>query len=701
MASAVIPGLRELFTRHRALLFPVLIVASVMVIIAPLPPILMDLLLAANITIAVIILLTTIHVSRPLEFSVFPSILLGTTLARLVLNVASTRLILSRAGEAGTRAAGGVIEAFGQFVAGGNLVIGLIIFIILVAIQFLVITKGATRVSEVAARFALDGMPGKQMAIDADLNAQLITQEEAKRRREEVTQQADFYGAMDGSSKFVRGDSIAGIVITLVNIVGGLYVGVVDHGMDVGEAAKVFTTLTIGDGLVTQVPAFLISLAAGLIVTRTSAKSDLPSDVVTQLFRHPVAMYMASAFVTSLAFTGLPMLPLLALGTGCGLIGFSLQNSQKVQAAETRQEQVKQARAKPEPKPEDRLFVDPMELELGLALLGLADPNAGGDLMDRVTRVRNKIAQELGILLPKVRMRDNITLDRQSYQIKIRDVPVAWGMAYANGFLAIDTGATNGTIPGIDAIEPAFGRPARWIEESQKERAELMGFNVVEPSAVVITHLTEVVRDHSHELLTRQHVHQLLDNLKENSSKVVEELDGVLKTSHVHQVLASLLKERVPIRDLETILQTLGDYGDRTKNTVLLTENVRISLARTISQQYRDNNRVIHVVTVDPTLENVIMGGLDFNEISLNVTLSQQIRDAIVQAMVPELERLVAAGFPPVVLCDPRIRAGLKQITSHQLPKLAVISHSEITRDTDVEAHGQLSVAALQEAVSA
>lgn len=697
MASPVIPGLSELFTRYRALIFPVLIIASVLVIIAPLPTILMDLFLAANVTVAVVILLTTIHVGQPLEFSVFPAILLGTTLARLVLNVATTRLILSHAGDQGTRAAGGVIEAFGGFVASGNLVIGLIIFIILVAIQFLVITKGATRISEVAARFALDGMPGKQMTIDADLNAGIITPEEAKAKRQEVMQQADFYGAMDGASKFVRGDSIASIVITLVNIVGGLYVGVVDYGMGFGEAGKVFTTLTIGDGLVTQVPAFLISLAAGLLVTRTSQKSDLPTDVLGQLFRHPVAMFMAAGFIMSLAFTGLPALPMLCLAGTCGGIGLSLLKTQKAEAATKHRQEVQQAQAKPEPKPEDKLFVDPMELELGLSLLGLADPNQGGDLMDRITRVRNKIAQEMGIILPKVRMRDNITLDRNGYQIKIRDVPVAWGSAFQNAFLAIDTGATNGTIPGIDAIEPAFGRPAKWIEEAQKERAELMGYNVVEPSAVVITHLTEIVRDHSHELLTRQQVHELLDNLKQSTPKVVEDLDGILKTPHIHQVLAALLKERVPIRDLETILQTLGDYGDRTKNTVLLTENVRIALARSISKQYRDEQRVLHVVTVEASLENVIMGGLDFNDITLNVTLSQPIRDAIVKSLVPELERLVAQGHPPVVLCDPRIRAGLKMITNQHLPKLGVLSHSEVSRDTDVEAHGQLSVASMQE----
>ncbi len=699
MPSEQPTGVAGLFARYRSLIFPVLIVTSVLVIIAPLPPMLLDLLLASNITVAVVILLTTIYVSRPLDFSVFPAVLLGTTLARLVLNVASTRLILSRGASDGTAAAGGVIQGFGQFVSGENIVIGLIIFIILVAIQFLVITKGATRISEVAARFALDGMPGKQMAIDADLNAGLITQEQARLRREEVTHQADFYGAMDGASKFVRGDAIASIVITLINIVGGLYIGMVEDGMTFRSAANVFTTLTIGDGLVTQVPAFLISLAAGLIVTRTSTDSNLPRDVIGQLFRHPEAMGLASVFLFALSVTGLPTLPLMSLSAGCALIGLTLNRGRKVQAAAKQVRAEREREKPPEPKPEDNLTVDPLELELGVGLIRLADPSAGGDLLERVTRVRHKIAQELGIILPKVRIRDNIRLDQRQYQIKIRDVPVAWGEAYTDGLLAIDTGATSGVVPGIQTVEPAFGRPARWIEKAQKERAELAGYSVVEPSAVIITHLTEVVRDQSHELLTRQQVHQLIDNLKGTSAKVVEELiPGVLKVSQVHQVLNNLLRERVPIRDLETILETLGDYADRTRDLGFLTEYVRHALSRTICQQYRDRKRVLHVITLDPALEDILAAGFDYTERGLVIKLSPQVGERVVAGLADKLEALVAGGYSPVVVCsNPQVRPGLKHITSVSLPKLAVISLVEITRDTQVESMGQLGTEILDE----
>jgi flagellar biosynthesis protein FlhA len=704
-------GVRGFLTRHRGLIFPVLIVTSVLVIITPLPPLLMDLLLACNITIGVVILLTTIYVSRPLDFSVFPSILLATTLARLVLNVASTRLILTRAGTDGTQAAGGVIEAFGKFVAGGDIVVGLIIFIILVAIQFLVITKGATRTSEVAARFALDGMPGKQMAIDADLNAGLITQKEAKTRREEITQQADFYGAMDGASKFVRGDAIASIVITLINIMGGLYIGMVKNNMEFSRAIEVFTTLTIGDGLVTQIPAFLVSLAAGLIVTRTSSDSNLPSEVIGQLFHHPQALGVAAVFLLALSVTGLPTAPMLILSISCAIIGLNLRRTQKVEEVAQEQEEQQQSQTRPEPRPEDNLLVDPMELELGVGLIRLADPASGGDLLDRVTRVRHKIAQELGIILPKVRIRDNIRLEQRQYQIKIRDVPVAWGTAYPEGLLAIDTGATTGDVPGVATTEPAFGRPALWIEESQRERAELVGYSVVEPSAVVITHLTEVVRDHSDELLTRQQVHQLLDNLKEESPKLVEELiPDVMQTSQVHQVLNKLLRERVPIRDLETVLETLGDYADRTKssgdrgkqNLDLLTEYVRHSLARVICQQYRGKDRVLHVVTLDPVLEDILAGGFEYGEHGLVIKLSPQVSESMIHGLAVELEKMVATGHPPVVLCsNPQVRGGLKQITLTAIPKLAVLSLIEITRDTEVESVGQVAADVLEAAANA
>jgi flagellar biosynthesis protein FlhA len=657
----------------------------------------MDLLLSCNITISVVILLTTVYVSRPLDFSVFPSVLLGTTMARLVLNVASVRLILTRGAEDGTAAAGHVIQAFGEFVAGGQLFIGVTIFAILIAIQFLVITKGATRISEVAARFALDGMPGKQMAIDADLNAGLVTQEVARKRRAEVTEQADFYGSMDGASKFVRGDAIAGIVITLVNILAGFGIGVFKHGMTLSRAMEVYTTLTIGDGLVSQVPAFLISLAAGLIVTRTSTSSNLPNEIVSQMLRYPQALGLASVFLFAMAFSGLPTVPLLTMSGVCGVMAFTLSRGQKTAANQKKQEETQKTQKRPEPRPEDNLTVDPLELELGVGLIRLADPASGGDLLERVTRVRHRIAQELGIILPKVRIRDNIRLEQRQYQVKIRDVPIAWGEIYSDALLAIDTGATSGEVPGIATKEPAFGRPARWIEQSQKERAELLGYNVVEPSAVVITHLTEVVRMHSYELLTRQQVHQLLDNLKQTAPKAIEELiPDLLKIAQVHQVLNNLLREQVPIRDLETILETLGHYADKTKDLGILTEYVRHSLARTICQRLRDKNRVLHVVTIDPALEDVLAAGFDYSDRGLVIKLSPQVSEAVTRAIANELTPLVSLGRTPIVLCSPQVRAGLKQITSSALPKLAVVSLNEITRDTEVESSGQVSVDALE-----
>lgn len=691
-------GLRAFWSRNLSLIFPVLIMTSVLVIVAPLPPVLLDLLIAANITLGVVILLTTIHVNNPLEFSVFPAILLGTTLSRLVLNVASTRLILTGAAEHGTEAAGGVIQAFGEFVAGGSPAVGVIIFIILIAIQFLVITKGATRISEVAARFALDGMPGKQMAIDADLNAGLISSEDAQKRRAEIADAADFYGAMDGASKFVRGDAIASIVITLINIVGGLYIGMVQNGMTFNDAIMVFTTLTIGDGLVTQVPAFLISLAAGLIVTRTSADSNLPGDVVGQLFRHPVAMFLASCFLISLSFTGLPTAPLMTLGIGCGVIGLMLQQSAKEEVEQQQIQEQQLSEQRPEPKPEDNLHVDAMELELGVGLLRLADPASGGDLLDRVTRVRHKIAQELGIILPKVRIRDNIRLNKQQYQIKIRGVVVAKTTIFTDRLLAIDTGAVNGDVPGHETIEPAFDRPAKWIERIHRERAEMMGFSVVEPSAVVITHLTEVVREHSSELITRQQVHELIENLKQSSPTIVEELiPTLLRTAQVHQVLANLLKERVPVRDLETILEALSNFADRTKELGILTEYVRNRLAPVICQQYRDMNNVMHVVTLDPAVEDILAGGFEFGDNSVITKLSPQVTEAVTLGIADKLQALVVKGHSPVVLTtSPQVRAGLKQVTSSTIPKLAVISLSEITRDTNVETVGQVGADVLQ-----
>ena len=706
------------------LVFPVLLVLSVLVVIVPVPPVILDVLLAANITASVVILLTTVFVARPLDFSVFPSLLLVATLARLVLNVASTRLILTRAATHGTHAAGEVIESFARFVAQDQLVVGLILFSIVVVIQFVVVTKGATRLSEVAARFALDGMPGKQMAIDADLNSGHISADEARARRAEIAAQADFHAAMDGAGKFVRGDALAGILIILINIVGGLIVGIVQYRMAPMKAVEVFTMLTIGDGLVTLVPGFLIALAAALLATRSSSESNLSRDMIGQTLREPAALYLAAATVFALAFTGLPRLPLMILGVGCVLVGESLRKRKRLAEEDRSQNEaaaVQQRSAKPATRPEDQLLVEPIELELGFRLIRLANPEVGGDLMDRVTNLRHRIAQELGMILPKVKIRDSLRVKDRGYQIKLRGVTIASGEVRPDGLLAIDTGlvsqgertgrpltlalspqgrgegTSGGDLPGTEAHDPASQRPAKWIELSQADRAKELGYKIVEPANVVVAHLAEMVRSHADELLTRQQVHQLLDNLRQTSPKVVDELIPELLTpSQVHQILGNLLRERVPVRDLETILETLSDYADRTKDTAILTEYVRHALSRTICQPFRDAGGTLHAITLDPALEDVLAGGFEFSDHGPIIKLTPQITEGVAHELARQVKKLLRAGHAPVVVCGPKVRPVLRHIAAGPLPKLAVLSLNEIPRDTRLQSHGQVPLNAVK-----
>ncbi len=671
--------------RMQDLILPVAIIASVLVILVPLPPALMDVLLAGNITIAVIVLLTTIYVRSPLEFSIFPSLLLATTLARLVLNVATTRLILTRAATDGHAAAGGVITAFADFVAGdGKIVVGLIIFVIIVVIQFVVITKGATRISEVAARFALDGMPGKQMAIDADLNAGIIDEHEAQTRRQEITQQADFYGAMDGASKFVRGDAIAGIVITVINVVGGLIIGMAEHGMPLLEAGSLFTQLTIGDGLVSQVPAFLISLAAGLLVTRSTQKSNLPQEFISQLFSRPQAMAVAGAFLAVLVATDLPRTPLLVLCAACLGMARMLTKQENLQLA---QEEAAQAAPPPpaEERIEDYLTVDPMELEVGVGLIRLADPKRGGDLLERVQRVRQSVASEIGIIMPKVRIRDNMRLEPNQYRIKIADMPIAQDQIEPGHLLAIDSGMTTGQLEGLPTKDPAFGTDACWINPAHQEQAEILGFTVVEPGAVLATHLTEICRRHADEVLTRDATKHLIEQLKNTQPAVVDELiPSAMSLAEVQGVLQLLLREQVSIKQLALILETLGDYAGRTKDPVLLTEYVRHRLARQICTRFRDQDNKLHVVALDPAMEDRIRVGFEHNERGLFVRMSPQAIEATCQAISNELPKLTTAHQSPIILVSPQIRAAVKQITENHLPQLVVLSFNEVTRDTQI-----------------
>ncbi len=677
--------------RRRDLILPVAVIASVLVIMVPLPAALMDLLLATNVTLAIIVLLTTIYVKTPLEFSIFPSLLLTSTLGRLVLNVATTRLILTQAPTDRLDAAGGVVRSFGEFVAGDNIIVGLILFVIIVLIQFIVITKGATRISEVAARFALDGMPGRQMAIDADLNAGIIDEHEAQRRRQEITQQADFFGAMDGASKFVRGDAIAGIVITLVNVVGGLLIGMLQAGMTLSEAVSLFTKLTIGDGLVSQVPAFLISLAAALLVTRSSNESNLPVQFLHQLFSRPQALFVAGGFLSVLVFTQLPAIPLLTLGVGCTGLAVMLTR-QSTAEKRAKHEKAQAEQQKPETPIEQFMTVDPMEMEIGVGLIRLADPKRGGDLLDRIQRVRQNVAADIGIMMPKVRIRDNMRLDQNQYRVKVSDVQVAQGTVHPGMLLAIDSGLTTGQVPGLETTDPAFGTPARWIQPGVRDQAEMFGYTVVEPSSVLATHLTEVVRRHADEILTRDATRQLVDELKKHSPAVVEELiPAVMKLSEVQQILQNLLREGVPIRQLGAILETLGDYAPRTKDPTLLTEYARHRLARVLCGRYRDDEGRLHVITLDPALEDRVRAGVEHGEQGINIRLAPASVEALCQAISQEMEKLITTNRPPVLLVGPHIRAALKQMTIGRLPQLIILSYNEITRDTAIESLGVVS----------
>lgn len=683
------------FFKHRHAIVPIGIIACLVVILVPLPPFLLDVLLSANIAIAVVILLTTIYIEAPLEFNIFPAMLVATTLSRLVLNLATTRLILTRTGSEGIDAAGQVIQAFGEFVSGDSLEVGIVLFVIIFLINFIVITKGATRIGEVAARFALDGMPGRQMAIDADLSAGAIDEKEAQRRREEITRQADFYGAMDGASKFVRGDAIAGIAITLLNLIGGLYMGYMYAGMSLAQAANVYAKLTIGDGLVSQVPAFLISLAAALLTTRSTQKSEFSGEFLRQVFSRPQALIVSGVFLLMLTFTQLPTLPMISMGGSC--IGIALlmqrQKQQSDQAAQKKSAEAEATKKAPaEKKVEDYLEVDPLRLELGAKLIALADPNRGGDLMKRISTVRATLASEMGILLPMVRIKDRMSLPEYSYELEMSGNRIAGGSLRPDRLLAIDTGLTTGQIQGEETIDPAFGKKAYWIDPRNRQQAEIYGYQVVESGAVLATHVQETARKHADELLTREVTKQLVDQLKKNSATIVDELvPGVMKLSDVQQVLQNLLREDIPIRQLGLIFETLGDYAHRIKDTGWLTEYVRHRLARTISQRYRDQTGVLRVVTLDPAMEDRIAAGTEQTDRGIFIRMSP---DAIAKtrARIAEfVKRLDQISKPRCVLVSPKIRIALRQITQETMPDLRILSYNEISRDTTVESVAMVS----------
>ena len=674
------------------LVLPILLSASIVIIFVPVPITIIDILLSLNITLGVIILLTTLFVTKPLEFSIFPSVLLATTMFRLVLSIATTRLILSHAHTHGELAAGHVVQNFSNFVTSGNIVVGLIIFIIIFIIQFIVITKGATRVSEVAARFTLDAMPGRQMAIDAELNAGSIDEKEAKRRRDEITQGADFFGAMDGAAKFVRGDAIAGIIITIINIVAGLFIGMIMNGMTFQDAAYIFTKLTIGDGLVTQVPALLISIATGLLVTRSSQSSNLPEQFVGQLLSKPIVLILTTVFLMILMLTELPKIPLgMIAASSIGLALITMRKGklpQDTEAEESQAAEQQQAQQQAEDTPESHLRVEPMELELGLELIKLADPSKGGDLLDRIHRLRKEVATEIGIILPRVRIRDSLDLPELYYQFKIAGQPIANWLVYPDLFMALDSGAITGKVEGLETIEPAYGTPALWIEESVKETAQINGYMVVEPNAVIATHLLEVVRKHADEILTRDATQKLLDGLREESPAVVAEVEKVLSLAQVQQVLQLLLREQIPIKQLSTILEVLGDHAGQTQDPIYLTTFVRQKLARTICTRYRDTENVLNVVLMDPALEDQIRAGFEHGPNGLFSRLTPGVTERLCQKIKEEADKLTEQNYPAVLVVNPQIRAFLKYITMATIPGLIVLSQAEITVDTKVVSFG-------------
>lgn len=670
----------------------ILVLVIVLMIILPVPKPLLDLFLALNISLAMLVLLISMFITEPLQFSVFPTILLITTLFRLALNISTTRYILIE-GDAGS-----IIRTFGDFVIQGQAVVGIIIFAIIVLVQFLVITKGSERVSEVAARFTLDAMPGKQMAIDADLNAGLISDVEAKERRLKVQRESDFYGAMDGASKFVKGDAIAGIIITVINILAGFLIGSFMNGMDIMEALNKYTLLTVGDGLVSQIPALMISTGTGIVVTRAASDSSMGSDVLSQLFREPKVLYLLGSVLTLLGVvTPLPIGPFSILGITFIVLGF-LVNRERLPLGETGGEEEGEAEvadAEEMRKPENiipLLSVDPIELEFGYGIIPLADPNQGGDLFDRLVMIRRQIAMELGVVVPVIRLRDNIQLESSAYMIKVKGNEVSNGNIVFDHYMAMNPGVVEGEIDGIDTIEPAFGLPAKWIKADDREKAEVFGYTVVDPSSVISTHLTEIIKRHTHELLNREEVKSLVENVRENNSAVVEELiPSLMSIGDLQKVLCNLLREGVSVRDLASILETLADYATTTKDVNILTEYVRQGLSRTISGMYFPEGYA-RVVTLSQDVENMLMEAIGQNDVGSYLNIDPAITQAIINSTAQVLQELVAVGEQPIVVTAPIVRFYFKKMSEQFVPDLIVLSYNEIEASVEVQSAGMVTL---------
>ncbi|WP_110112815.1 flagellar biosynthesis protein FlhA [Bacillus sp. CGMCC 1.16541] len=667
------------------------VVLIIVMLVIPLPSWLLSLLIMLNISLALLVLLVSMNMKEPLELSVFPSLLLILTLYRLGLNVSTTRSILGD-GEAGT-----VVETFGSFVIGGNPLVGFVVFVILVIIQFLVITKGAERVSEVAARFTLDAMPGKQMSIDADLNAGMISEHQAIERREKIQREADFYGAMDGASKFVKGDAIAGIVITLINILFGIIIGMMQMGMSIGEASQTFTLLTVGDGLVSQIPALMISTATGIIVTRAASTGNLSQDITKQLLAFPAMLYVTAVTIAVLGLVT-PMNDIITMPIAL-LLGFGgyflsrVQTDQEKKEADLPEEEVQVDDMKSPESVVNLLSVDPIEFEFGYGLIPLADTSQGGDLLDRIVMIRRQLALELGLVIPVVRIRDNIQLQPNEYRLKIKGNEMAKGEVLLDHYLAISPGVEDESIEGIDTMEPAFGMPAKWINDTMKEQAEMFGYTVVDPPSVVSTHITEIIKVHAHELLGRQETKQLIDHLKESYPILVEEVTpSALQVGEVQRVLSKLLKERVSIRNLPIIFEVLADYGKMTSDTDLLAEYVRQGLARQITNQYAIEGDSLKVITLSGRVEKVLAEGVQQTEHGNYMSLDPAISQAIVENIAEQVERSSIQEQKPILLCSPAVRMYVRQLIERYLPHVPVLSYNELEANVEVQSVGLVNI---------
>jgi flagellar biosynthesis protein FlhA len=666
------------------------LVGILLVMVIPLPRFIIDLMISCAIAMSLVLLLTSVYATKALDFSVFPSLLLITTLFRLSLAVATTRVILLHGAEEGTSAAGDVIRSFGEFVVGGNYAVGIVIFIILIIINFIVITKGAGRVAEVAARFTLDAMPGKQMSIDADLNAGVINEEAARLRRSEIAREADFYGAMDGASKFVRGDATAGIMIVFVNIVGGIIIGTLQKGMDIGTAAQTFTLLTIGDGLVSQIPALIISTAAGIIVTRTATSTNYSQEFSKQLLMKPKALMAAGGVMIFMAIVpGLPFIPFMILGGFLATLGYQLQKKED-NVAKKKQDVADKEKLKPAPeKLENLLPVDLLELEVGYGLINIVDADQNGDLLERISNIRKQFALDLGIIVPSLRIRDNLELKPGDYQVLLKGVQIGSGSLMVGNLLAMDPGNVVEPIAGIPTKEPAFGLDAIWITTRQKDEATYAGYTVVDLSTVIATHVTELIRQNAHELLGRQELQQLIDSVKQIAPKVVEDLiPAMLPLGSVLKVMRNLLRESVPIRDMRTILEALADNATLQKDPQILTEHVRSALARTITKKLVGPDGQIQLLTLDRTIEETIAGGIIQTDQGQQLSLDPEFVRNFIGSLNTQAMELASQSSYAIVLCSPLIRAHLKTLVDRFIPNLIVLSHNEITNNVNVKAFG-------------